>query len=499
MTAMSVQLKEIASLFCPESQWNISKVEENFREIHLEFELGDCSFNAEKLAEEPDLDLPLRDKVSFVLMEDGDRIASYYPAEGQSWNDFVTSAKENSTEDTCQLLVDVKKGVEENRRSVYYQEELLKYVERLTVEEILGQFDILMTGREYVIFELQSPHFTFFKTRRFAFVQKDAAVDMSSDLPDLDVVEKSKKICTNNLQVEHLLPDFFEIEGETDIKQPWQRVMGNCGQLLLLCYLADFARLGDGSIEYKINGYKTVHKTIDAIKITTENTISKSLPIYYQIYKWLYQGGNIYDKINIIRNIVTLNVEDNGINLKETTFDSILSNYNIFEKKNVEQYIGLRNSVAVQLRAYQKEIIDAVASYENGMRTMFFGYMTFVFTTVIIRVMAKNVEEAVLIPDTIIVLLMLYCASSLLYQCFTRKILDGRIKLLDKQYNDTRNFYAELLSERELNELFTDQRNKDGTYRAFLKEREVHFDILWIVLNVLTVIVLICILVFINH
>ena len=496
---MSVQLKEIASLFCPETQWNISKIEENFREIHLEFELSDCDFNTDILAEEPDMGIPQRDAISFVLMEEGERIASYYPKDGQGWRDFVAAAKENSTEDTCQLLVDVKKGVEDNRRSIYYQDELLRYVEKLTIEEILGQFDTLITGREHVVFEVQGPPFAAFKTQRFAFVQKDAAVDMPTELPDLDAVKKSKKICTNNLQVEHLLPDFFEIEGGADIEKPWQRVMSNCGQLLVLCYMADFVRLGDGRIEYKINGYKTVQKTIDAGKITTENIISKSLPIYCQIYKWLYQGGNIYDKITIIRNIVTLNVEDDGISLKDTTFDSILSNYNIFEKKNVEQYIGLRNNVAVQLRAYQKEILAAVESYENGMRTMFFGYMTFVFTTVIIRVMAKNVEDTVLIPDTIIILLMLYCAASLLYQCFTRKILDGRIKLLDKQYNDTRNFYAELLSEKELNELFTDQRNKDGTYRAFLKEREVHFDILWMVLNILTVIALICILFFINH
>ncbi len=496
---MSVQLKEIASLFCPETQWNISKIEENFKEIHLEFELSDCDYNTETLADEPDMVIPQRDTISFVLMEEGERIASYYPTAGQNWNDFVSSAKANSTEEKCQLLVDVKKCVEENRCTVYYQEELLNYVERLTVEETLGQFDTLITGRAHVVFEVQDPQFAAFKAQRFAFVQKDAAVDMPTELPDLDVVEKSKKICTNNLQAEHLLPDFFEVEGGADIEKPWQRVMSNCGQLLVLCYLADFARLGDGCIEYKINGYKTVHKTIDAGKITTENIVSKSLPIYCKIYKWLYQGGNIYDKITIIRNIVTLNVEDDCICLKETTFDSILSNYNIFEKKNVEQYIGLRNNVAVQLRAYQKEILDAVESYENGMRTMFFGYMTFVFTTVIIRVMAKNVEEAVLIPDTIIILLMLYCAASLLYQCFTRKILDGRIKLLDKQYNDTRNFYAELLSEKELNELFTDQRNKDGTYRAFLEEREVHFDILWMVLNILTVIALICILFFINH
>lgn len=496
---MSVQLKEIASLFCPETHWNISKIEENFRELHLELELSDCDFNTDILAEEPDMGIPQRDTISFVLMEEGERIASYYPTDGQGWRDFLAAAKENSTEDTCQLLVDVKKGVEDNRRSIYYQDELLKYVEKLTVEETLGQFDTLITGREHVVFEVQDPLYAAFKASRFAFVQKDAAVDMPTELPDLDAVEKSKKICTNNLQVEHLLPDFFEIEGGADIEKPWQRVMSNCGQLLVLCYLADFVRLGDGRIEYKINGYKTVHKTIDAGKITTANIISKSLPIYCQIYKWLYQGGNIYDKITIIRNIVTLNVEDDGISLKDTTFDSILSNYNIFEKKNVEQYIGLRNNVAVQLRAYQKEILAAVESYENGMRAMFFGYMTFVFTTVIIRVMAKNADEAVLIPDTIIILLMLYCAASLLYQCFTRKILDGRIKLLDKQYNDTRNFYAELLSEKELNELFTDQRNKDGTYRAFLEEREAHFDILWMVLNILTVIALLCILFFINH
>ena len=225
----------------------------------------------------------------------------------------------------------------------------------------------------------------------------------------------------------------------------------------------------------------------------------ESLGLYFQIYKWFYQGGNIYDKITIIRNIITLNIEDDGIGLKETTFDSIMSNYNIFEKKNVEQYISLRNNVAVQLRAYQKEIIDAVTEYENGMRTMFFGYLTFLFTTVIIRVMAKNVDNTVLIPDTIIVLLLLYCGASLLYQSYTRSILKGRIGLLDKQYNDTRNFYGELLSEKELNELFTDQRNDDGTYRTFLKEREVHFDMLWLGLNVLTIIALICVLIFVNH
>jgi len=497
--AMKVHLKEIATLFCPETQWELDKVDENFKGIHLEFALGGCDFNADTITEEPELGIPERDRVSIVLMEDGEGIASYYPSDGQGWNDFVSSARENSAEDNKLLVVDVKKSVEDNRLTIYYPDDVLKYIEGLTIEEAIGQFDNLIKGREHLIFDVQDSHFATFKTQRFAFVCKGEDVEFSSGMPDFGAIEKCKKICTNNLLAEHLLPEFFEIEGEADIEQKWQRMMCNCGQMLVLCYLSDYSKIGDGRFEYKINGYKTVHRNIELRNITAENVVIMSLPIYYQIYKWLYQGGNLYDKITIIRNIVTLNVEDDGVSLKETTFDSVLSNYNIFEKKNVEQYIGLRNNVAVQLRAYQKEVLDVVANYESGMRTMFFGYMTFVFTTVVIRVMAKNVEETVLIPDTIIVLLLLYCSASLLYQCFSRNILDGRIKLLDKQYNDTRKFYAELLSEKELNELFTDQRNKDGTYRAFLKEREVHFDILWMVLNVITVIALVCILLFINH
>ena len=218
-----------------------------------------------------------------------------------------------------------------------------------------------------------------------------------------------------------------------------------------------------------------------------------TLPLYYQIFHWLYKGGNIYDKASIVRNIITLNIDEQGLLLNETTFDSIISNYNIFEKKNVEQYIGLRNEVAKQLRVYQKEMYDIVNGFENDFKTIFFGYMAFVFTTVIIRALAKNVGEGVLIPNTIIVLLMLYCAASLVYQCYARSVLDGRIRLFDRQYNKTRAFYSELLSENELNELFTDKRNKDGSYKAFLKEREVHFDMLWLCVNVLTIIALVII------
>ena len=116
---------------------------------------------------------------------------------------------------------------------------------------------------------------------------------------------------------------------------------------------------------------------------------------------------------------------------------------------------------------------------------MFFSFLTFAFTTIIIRVQAKNMEDKVLLPDTVICLLLGYCAVSCLYYAYARWKRDKKVKLFDKQYNDTRKFYEELLSEKEMNELFTDERSKDGSYRAFIEERTYSLDWVWICANLI--------------
>lgn len=112
---------------------------------------------------------------------------------------------------------------------------------------------------------------------------------------------------------------------------------------------------------------------------------------------------------------------------------------------------------------------------------MFFSFLGFAFTTTIIRVLAKNIEDKVILPDTIIYLLLGYCAVSCFYYAYARWKRDKKVDLFDKQYNATRTFYKDLLSDKELSELFTDERNKDGTYKAFIEERTYRFDWIWVV------------------
>lgn len=493
---MQVDIRDLGSLFCPREQWEEVSYEESFDDISIEFSLGELHADTESLAEEPDFMLSARDEISISVTGSSEDVPNYYPGHGNSWKEFVAGLKEVDGEENLTLAININKRRVNNKLSIYDDNELINYIVKKDFQSVLEVIDELLIDDCPLIFEVQKDHYPSFKTSKFAFVSKGETLylDNNTDEDALkNVIGNSKMICTNNLITTRLTPEFFYIEGGGDERQAFQKVFNHLGILLLICYIASFAKIEGNSLEFKINGYKTIQQKIIFEDLLNANIDISTLSLYYQIFHWLYKGGNIYDKALIVRNIITLNIDEQDLLLNEMTFDSIISNYNIYEKKNVEQYIGLRNEVAKQLRTYQKEMYDIVNGFENDFKTIFFGYLAFIFTTVIIRVLAKNVGEGVLIPNTIIVLLMLYCAASLAYQCYARSVLDGRIRLFDRQYNKTRAFYSGLLSGSELNELFTDKRNKDGSYKAFLKEREVHFDILWLCVNVLTVIALVII------
>ena len=137
------------------------------------------------------------------------------------------------------------------------------------------------------------------------------------------------------------------------------------------------------------------------------------------------------------------------------------------------------------MRNYQKDIIKIYDDFEQDFKKITFSFLTFAFTTAIIRILAKNMDDAIIIPNTIILLLLGFCSMSCFYHVYASWERNEKVKLFDKQYNDMRRLYSELLSKKELDELFADEKTIDGTYRAFIKERTYRYDWLWISFNVI--------------
>ena len=164
----------------------------------------------------------------------------------------------------------------------------------------------------------------------------------------------------------------------------------------------------------------------------------------------------------------------------------------------MEQYIGIRNSVSEQLRNYQKEIINIVDGFENDFKKLLFSFLTFVFTSVLIRCLAKNIESKILLPDSIIYCLIVFCVISFGYFFYSNWEVNEKIRLFDKRYNDTRSFYGEILSEKELQELFMDSKSDKGLYQSFMEEREIKYRCVWII-GVVIVMILLLFMLWLNH
>ena len=417
----------------------------------------------------------------------------------EDWGNFIQHFNNLDKDDPIKMKISITKKVQKGTLSVYCPVLFTKYLKSYNLKDFLSLFNDICKNHNTICFEYQEGSISLIGSS-LAFVSKGhVPVFRPKPILNIDVVTQGKSLCCNDLIFENLLPTDFELSGTDHNDNELLPLFKNAALLYSLCFLFDFISIRDNELEFKLNGYKTItgHISVDSVENSKVDTDSWAK--YLEIFKWQYNSGNLTDKSAIARNIISLNiVNETTLSLREGAFDAISSNYRIYEKENVKQYIEIRNNVSNQLRDYQKYIITIYDDFESAFKKLFFSFLTFAFTTAIIRVLAKNIEDNVLVPDTIIILLLGFCFVSFIYYFYARWERNKKVKLFDKQYNDTRKFYEELLSEKEMSELFTDERNNDGTYRAFIEERTCYYDYLWMGANLIFFIVLLYIKYFIN-
>ena len=497
---MNSYVSSIAHLFSTTPEEIVEKSEENLDEISVYYKIK--RFDT-KLPANLEIDgLNVRDVLTIGLFDGVDSTASeqrvFHTNSMGDWGAFSQYFNDMDKDDPVKIKIQITKNQRSGKLSVYTPNLFISHLKEYGLKDFLSLFEKI-SGKGPLCFEFQEGKVSLIGTL-FAFVSKGHEPEyLARPTLNDDVVSQGKYMCCNDLICDYLLPTDFELKGTDYEECPILPLFQNTIILYTLCFLFDYIYLNGNKLTYKLNGYKTLSGDIQTDAFEEAGVDKKSWSKYIEIFKWLYNGGNIIDKAVIARNIISLNIADEAtLSLRDGTFDSIGSNYRIYEKENVKQYLEIRNNISNQLHNYQKQIIDIYDDFENSFKKLTFTFLTFAFTTIIIRVLAKNMEDNIMLPNTIILLLLGYCAISMLYYAFARWERNRKVKLFDKQYNWTRNFYEELLSEKEMSELFTDEKKKDGTYRAFLEERSCLYDFVWVGVNAILIGILLYIKYIIN-
>lgn len=473
-----MNIRELVTKFSEEAP-ALRKHEESLNRIESVWYIGTVSIS-EEIEEEPDLGLNARDHISINMQCDDGVIAIYKPTDGRNWADFIQAVKDHDDEENMCIVVDVNKSTIAGRVSIYEPDDFASYLESSGIEAALCEFDRAAWQQGHLILEVQKENYPGWQTNHIAFVALNGEA-ANFDGSQIDKVhENQRKVCTTNVQIDRLTPDMFLVTQGCVEGNRIQTVFHKMAQILSYYYLFDQLTISRQGIDYKMVGLKCINGTIDAGVLGSEQIGIVSVAVYVGIYKWLYEGGNIYDKAIIARNVLSLNINEDTLSLGSQTLDAVTSNFNIYEKENVKQYIEVRNKVTEQVSKIQKDIMEVIDDYTGGFLIIMTANLSFFLTVIVIRVLAKDMEEKVLMPNVILYISYGLLAISLAYLLYARCDALDRKKLKENHFAQLIERYGDILGEKESSNLSTDfdKANKEST-AYYIENRITVVTCLW--------------------
>jgi len=203
-----------------------------------------------------------------------------------------------------------------------------------------------------------------------------------------------------------------------------------------------------------------------------------SYEIYYEIYKWVYEGGNIVDKIGLARNIISLNFSKNNLQLSDTTFDAIKSGYKIYQKENIKQYIEVRNKISDQLIILQSNADKIVDSYINDYKKSLLTIVTFFISVIVIKVVSKG-DFAGGFTFEVTMLSLGFLSIFLLLMIYSRWEIKRQVERYKEFYENLKIRHRDLLTESDIMRILNNDMDFNNNV-DFIGKREKYYSIVWI-------------------
>lgn len=476
---MSTFVDEIVSMFTS-SPLDVTSKE---KEQKLTVEFSFATDASEELPEEfPYAILSQRDAITirWTDLDDDDYDNTDFLSTRNNWNDFLRGYSITDYENIS-IKVEVSKNIVDHKISVYDYKAFTDYLIALKPKDFIQIIDTIVR-RDCITIEVQEDTLQSWCTDALSFVHK--AEEMT--LPQR--VEKTAKrielwnhSCRSNIQGIQLLPDDFYIE-DFNSNDKLEKKFHEVCILLSLTYIANDTIYENFNFHIHLSGYSVIDEIINTNTINIDDNNWN----LFKIYQWIYDNDQIYDKLNIARNILSLNAQTNLLNLSDEVLGIMVNNHNIFVKENVDRFIRVRNDISNFLLNYRSKADDTIDKYVNSMANNILVIASFILTTIIIKAISKAGFDNFEFPHSIlwIILAMILVSGIQLYLNY--KMITGKEPQYDKILESTRKQYEDMLSESELNIL-------NGADK-FWNKKKYCVTVVWVVTLIILLIVDICFL-----
>jgi len=424
------------------SEINISE-RRNTVEVFFEIPMRSLP-NGSAIATIVDL-IPQRDTITISFRSNSDISIDISNKTSNSIIDLSLLKEDTDEDDIIDVGILIDKTVENNSFSIYSFEKFTENLLALPLIDIMQWFSILLNNQEHLIFKIFDSNISF-STGTMAFVSNED----ETFSPEISRV-KRLQACREtayfyNMNTYEILPDDFEIKGIEQKNNPFRPLFDKLTNILSLVFVASSASISETNLNIQINGQRII-----SYDYPLENIKQNSK--FKIIYNWLYTDGNSTDKSLIARNVISLHCKyADLLDIDDKVFDSIKSNYNLYLRNNVVQYLELKREVAKFIRDVVAQIGDYATSILGKFKNNLFAIFGFLFTVVLTKIGATQKWDNIFSRDTIYILEIVLIGSFFyLIICF----IETKYKLKKTQngYESLKNNYKDVLAENEITDV----------------------------------------------
>jgi len=247
-----------------------------------------------------------------------------------------------SDNEDYEFTLTINKLVDRKTCSIYFLGKFSIFIEKQSIYSLFSSFSARIDG--IIHFEVFSTIETF-GSQSIVFFDSSDGLERQIDIDTITIRDEKLEEILNNSSLtnspKNLVPEDFLLKSPSTffgIDDCFSRL----NSVLSLIFIASASEIDkDGTFSYKIFGYKCLSS--DNVDI---NALAMHQPNLYLIYDWAFSGGSRSDKLGLIRNILTIHLNDNGDPLFDSdVLDAIKSSYQIYLKDNVNSYLETKNKI----------------------------------------------------------------------------------------------------------------------------------------------------------
>lgn len=395
---------------------------------------------------------------------------------------FLSFVQELEDEDEVDVKVSIEKTISNNILSVYNFNSFSKELLSGNLVNMIDRFSYILKQTPYVVFEMFDNQQSF-SSETMVF----RSYSPSKTIFDFDRQSKLNSCKAGayfyGIEEYPLLPEDFHLNCTYE-GNPFNECFSKIETIFSLAYISNSANILNNAFNIQICGQRNFSISYD---LSNGDMITHCKELY-SIYKWIYTDGNVIDKAILARNVISLHCKFvDLLALDDTTLSSIKSNYAMYLKNNIEQYIEVKNKVSDYIFDFCNRIGEVVVTVIHKFRNNVIAIFTFLLTVFFTNLASTDIMANIFSSEVKFVINIII-VGSIIYLGLSVYEIIITMSIQKEAYEKLKNTYGDLLDDKDQKEIFKEDKFINTKIKSTWKQVWVLIAIWVIVLLMLGII-----------